>query len=254
MKVTAFIGSGRKQHTYRAAELFLQNLQALGDVDYEIVRLSDYSITQCKGCRLCIDKGSEFCPLKDDRDLLIEKINSSDGVVFATPNYAFQVSGMMKNFLDRIAFIFHRPRYFGKSFTSIVTQGISQGGKIVKYLDFVGRGLGFNITKGICIKTLEPFTESSFAKMETSINCHSTRFYGSLTGCRNPVPSMFWLMVFRMARTSMRRMLNEKCRDFIYYRDKGWFESDYFYPVKLNVFKKLAGKIFDSLALRIIRI
>lgn len=35
MKVTAFIGSGRKKHTYRAAEMFLQKLQALGDVDYE---------------------------------------------------------------------------------------------------------------------------------------------------------------------------------------------------------------------------
>lgn len=36
-------------------------------------------------------------------------------------------------------------------------------------------------------------------------------------------------------------------------RDKGWFESDYFYPVKLNPFKKLSGKIFDKLAIQIIR-
>jgi multimeric flavodoxin WrbA len=30
-------------------------------------------------------KGEEFCPLKDERDLLIEKMMSSDGVVFACP-------------------------------------------------------------------------------------------------------------------------------------------------------------------------
>ena len=29
MKVTAFIGSGRKRHSYNASEKFLQNLQSL---------------------------------------------------------------------------------------------------------------------------------------------------------------------------------------------------------------------------------
>src|SRR5512138_2564312 len=92
MKVTAFIGSGRKKHTYNATEQFLQKLQSLGDIEYEIILLSDYHLETCKGCRLCIDKGEELCPLKDDRDLLIEKIMNLDGVIFASPNYSFQVS------------------------------------------------------------------------------------------------------------------------------------------------------------------
>jgi hypothetical protein len=50
----------------------------------------------------------------------------------------------MKIFLDRLGFVFHRPRFFGKAFTSIVAQGIYGGNKIVGYLDFVGMGLGFN--------------------------------------------------------------------------------------------------------------
>jgi hypothetical protein len=32
-----------------------------------------------------------------------------------------------------------------------------------------------------------------------------------------------------------------------------WFESDYFYPVKLNPLKRLSGKVFDRLAIQIIR-
>jgi multimeric flavodoxin WrbA len=86
--------------------------------------------------------------LKDDRDVLIEKVMASDGVVFASPNYSFQVSAIMKTFLDRLGFAFHRPRFFGKTFTSIVAQGIYGGNKIVDYLDFVGFGLGFNTVKG----------------------------------------------------------------------------------------------------------
>ncbi len=158
-KITAFVSSARKKHTQNAVQQFLGNLQSLGDVECEIVALSEYRLETVRGCWLCFDKGEEFCPLKDDRDMLIEKIEASDGVVFASPNYSFQVSAIMKIFLDRLGFIFHRPRFFGKTFTSIVVQGIYGGSKIVKYLDFVGNGLGFNTVKGSCLKSLEPMTE-----------------------------------------------------------------------------------------------
>ena len=141
MRVTAFIGSARKQHTYKASEQLLQKLQSLGDIEYEIAMLSDYNLEICKGCLLCFNKGEEFCPFKDDRDRLIEKMISSDGVIFASPTYSFQVSGLMKIFLDRLAFFCHRPRFFGKTFSSIVTQGVYGGEDVVKYLDFMGRAI-----------------------------------------------------------------------------------------------------------------
>jgi multimeric flavodoxin WrbA len=253
MRVTAFIGSGRKRHSYIACEKFLQNLHSLGNVEYEMVRLSEYNLGTCKGCRICFDKGEEHCPHKDDRDKLIGKMNDSDGVIFASPNYSFQVSGLMKVFLDRLAFGFHRPGFFGKTFTSIVVQGIGKGEDIVKYLDFVGKGLGFNVVKGCCLKTLEPMTEKSQEKFDRIIDLQSKKFYAQLVKHEYPSPSLWWLMVFRMGRTSMQKMLDENWRDYTYYRDKGWFESDYFYPVKLNPIKKLTGKIFDKLAIQIIR-
>jgi len=253
MKVTAFIGSGRKRHTYSASEKFLHNLQSFGNIDYEIVRLSDFNIGTCKGCRVCFDKGEESCPFKDERDLLAEKMKNSDGVIFASPNYSFQVSSLMKIFIDRLAFTFHRPCFFGKTFTSIVVQGIGKGEEIVKYLDFIGKGMGFNVVKGCCIKTLEPMTEKSQKDFDRIIAVQSKKFHDQLVKSEYPSPSLWWLMVFRMGRTSMHKMLDETWRDYTYYRDKGWFESDYFYPVKLNPFKKLTGKLFDKLAIQIIR-
>jgi multimeric flavodoxin WrbA len=91
-KVTAFVGTARKKHTHSAVQGFLANLEAHGDVECEIVPLGDYRIEMCRGRKLCFEKGEEFCPLKDDRDALIGKIMASDGVVFASPNYSFQVS------------------------------------------------------------------------------------------------------------------------------------------------------------------
>jgi multimeric flavodoxin WrbA len=249
-KITAFVGSARKQHTYNAVREFLKSLQSLGDIEYEIVHLSDCTLEICRGCKLCLDRGEELCPFKDDRDMLIGKMLNSDGVVFASPNYSFQVSAIMKKFLDRLGFVFHRPRFFGKAFTSIVVQGIYGGPKIVEYLDFVGNGLGFSVVKGSCLLSLEPMTEVTRRKNSSILEAQARKFHDMLLRPAYPVPTLFKLMIFRMSRTALAKMLNETYRDYTYYRDKGWFESEYFYPTRLNVFKRVAGNLFDYAASR----
>jgi len=244
-KVTAFIGTGRKKHTYYAVQKFLSSLESLGGVEHEIVALTDYKVETCRGCKNCFLKGESFCPLKDDRDVLIGKMTASDGVVFASPNYSYQVTAIMKTFLDRLGFVFHRPQFFGKTFTSIVNQGIYGGSKIVKYLDFVGMGLGFNVVKGSCVTALEPMSEKEQRKIDANLAAHAGRFHAGLSQPPYPAPTLFKLWAFRMTRTSMRLTLDETYRDYMHYLEKGWFDSDYYYPVRLNMFKKAAGSLFD---------
>ena len=248
MKVTAFVGSARKKHTYNATKQFLEKLQSLGNVEYEIVMLSDYKLGTCKGCMQCLNKGEELCPFKDDRDKLMQKIIDSDGIIFATPNYSFQVSGYMKIFLDRIAFCFHRPRFFGKTCTNIVAQGIYGGRNIVKYLDFIAGGLGFNVVKGLCITTREPISEKRQEKIDKLIDRQSMKFYKELVKKEYPTPTFFKLIMFRVSRTMMRLMLDKGSTDYVYYKKKGWFRSDYYYPTRLNPIKKAVGKLSDIAA------
>jgi multimeric flavodoxin WrbA len=247
-KVTAFVGSGHKRRTQAAVLLFLNHLQALGEVECEVVTLSDYRLAVCRGCRVCIDKGETFCPMKDDRDVLMDKIMASDGVVFATPNYCWQMSGMMKVFVDRFAAACHRPRYFGKTFTSIVTQGIGRGGRIVEDLDFLARILGFNTVKGACVTAFDPPSEKEQQKIDRALVALSKRFYTRLAMPGYPTPAWFNLIGFRMARTSYKELLDDRNPDYRYFAEKGWFESDYYYPVRLGLVKKMAGKLFDSMA------
>jgi multimeric flavodoxin WrbA len=253
MKVTAFVGSARKKHTYHATEQFMHNLQSLGDIEYEIIALSDYNIGVCKGCIQCLNRGEEFCSYKDDRDLLIGKMNNSDGIIFASPNYSFNVSGLMKIFLDRIGFIFHRPRFFGKACTCIVVQGFFGGNKILDYFNFIGKALGFNVVKGCCLNSLEPMTEKDQGKFNGIIVKQSKKFYSTLIKKEYPSPTLFQLMIFRMARTSSMLLLNENWRDFTYYKSNGWFKSDYYYTTQLGPLKRLAGRFFDFLFASIYR-
>lgn len=252
-KVTAFIGSARKQATYNAVRELERDLKSYTAIDFEYVFLKDYRLDYCRGCKLCFDKGEEFCPIRDDRDLLIDKINHSDGVVFATPNYSFHVSASMKNLLDRLAFIFHRPRFFGKAFTAIVTQGIYGGGSIVKYLDNMGENFGFKVAKGCVLKTLEPMTKIVREKNAKKIKKVSERFFRKLMRPAIPSPSFFRLMMFRVSRTGIKTMLDDKYRDYRHYKENGWFESDYYCDVSLGPFKKLAGRIFDFIGRRMFK-
>lgn len=244
-RVTAFIGSARKQATYEAVREFERNLNSYTEVEFEYVFLKDYRLEFCRGCKLCFDKGEEFCPIHDDRDLLIDKINHSDGVIFATPNYSFQVSAPMKNLLDRLAFVLHRPCFFGKAFTSIVTQGVFGGNSIVKYLDSMGENSGYSVSKGCVLTTLEPITKAAEEKNSRKIKKAASRFYRVLMRPSPPNPSFFRLMMFRMSRTTMKEMLSNEYCDYRHYKEEGWFQSDYYYDVSLNPVKKLAGWFFD---------
>jgi multimeric flavodoxin WrbA len=252
-RVTAFVGSARKKHTYNAARQFLDNLQSLGDVECEIVSLSDHRLGTCGGCKACFAKGEEFCPLADDRDVLIGKMMASDGVVFASPNHSFQVSAIMKIFLDRLGFVFHRPCFFGKTFTGIVAQGIYGGDKIVKYLDIVGNGLGFNTVKGSCFTAFEPMTEKEKQKLDRVLAGQSRQFYEKLLKPGYPAPTLLKLMAFRMGRTMIGLELDDASRDYRYYKDKGWFESDYYYSTRLGTLKKASGSLIDLVATRMAR-
>ena len=247
-KVTAFVGSFRNKNTLKAVHQFMNHLQRFGDVDYEIVKLSDYKLGICRGCQLCFRKGEEFCPLRDDRDILFDKIKASDGVIFATSNYSWHMSGIMKVFLDRFGFAIHRPRYFGKVFTSIVTQGVGQGNAIVKYFDFLGRSLGFDTVKGICTTAFDMRTEKEQQKIDKALAELSKRFHARLMKPPYPEPSLIMLAAFRMSRSSVKEKLDDTNHDYRYYTERGWLESDYFYPAHLGPLKKAVGNLFDKMA------
>lgn len=249
-KVTAFIGTAQRRATWQAILELEKNLKQHGEVDFEIVFLSDCRLEFCKGCTLCFDKGESLCPLKDDRDMLLQKMEQSDGVIFATPSYAFQVSARTKNFLDRIAYIFHRPRFFGKAFTAVVTQGIPMGGKIRKYLESSGANLGFDVVKGSCLWTLGPMTEQQTDKLKLEMKKLARRFYGALTRQKPTVPSLLRLMLFRMTRSGIKNAA-VRYYDYHYYQDKGWFDSDFYRETNLGPVKKLAGCFFDFLGGRL---
>ena len=98
-------------------------MQKLGDVKFEYLFLQDTHLEMCRGCFNCVSRGEEFCPLKDDREDIEKRILEADGVIFASPVYCQMVSGLMKNFIDRFAYLFHRPVFFQQRGTGTLYYG-----------------------------------------------------------------------------------------------------------------------------------
>jgi len=70
--------------------------------EVEYVKLKDMKINSCTGCYTCWTKTPGECMFKDDMTDLRLKFRKADLIIFASPLYIFNVTGIMKNFLDRI--------------------------------------------------------------------------------------------------------------------------------------------------------
>ena len=69
MKIVAICGSPKRGNTYNILRMLKQSNP---EIDFKILMLSELDLKDCFGCYSCINTGEENCPLKDDRDLIID--------------------------------------------------------------------------------------------------------------------------------------------------------------------------------------
>ncbi len=103
MKIIAFNGSphGQSGNTDKILQPFLAGAHEAG-AETETVYLTDKKINHCIGCLSCWLKTPGICVHQDDMPELLEKIRKANLVIYATPLYVYTVSGLMKDFMDRI--------------------------------------------------------------------------------------------------------------------------------------------------------
>ena len=101
MKILALIGSPRKGgNTDILVDKFLEGAELKEHV-YEKIYLHKYNISSCIACNIC-KKNKYVCTMKDEMQEIYPKIDTSDVVVFGTPNYWFGPSAKMKLLIDRL--------------------------------------------------------------------------------------------------------------------------------------------------------
>ena len=126
-RIVAIAGSNNKNsRTYQLLNLWLKRMSELdGSLQYEVLLLQNFNLFMCEGCSSCFYNGKCVLDQKDDMPLLREKLIKSDIVVFASPVYMHNMSGIMKNFIDRMAFESHLLSLSGKFGFTLTTTSTS---------------------------------------------------------------------------------------------------------------------------------
>ncbi len=69
------------------------------DAQVEYIRLSDFKIGPCIECNSCFETG--VCVIKDDYQILLQKILDADRLILATPVFFMSVCAQAKTLIDR---------------------------------------------------------------------------------------------------------------------------------------------------------
>ena len=123
MKFCVLMGSLRRDgNTAALLRPFLEECEAM-DVEAETIWLCDKEIRPCLGCKACQDcLDGPGCVQKDDFEEIFQAMVNCDGIILATPIYAFFCTPPMKALLDRAI-------YAGKKNTEgSGPAGLSEGG------------------------------------------------------------------------------------------------------------------------------
>lgn len=118
MRIVLLNGSPRKNGaTAKILHEFEQQLLT-HNCSTEFVNISELVFSPCAGCCSCYKTGE--CYMKDDAESLSVKIAKADGVIIGSPTYVSNVSGQLKQFIDRGHFVIEQLLH-GKYAVSVAT-------------------------------------------------------------------------------------------------------------------------------------
>ena len=248
MKITAIIGSQRKGNTLKAVKRVEELLrERFSDLDFEYVMLMDADIKTCTGCFSCLKKGIEFCPLKDDISSIISKMKDSDGLIFATPVYVLNVTPNMKNFIDRLSSICHRPELFKSHAMVVSTVGGFGLKETLRYMKMIVPVWGIRsvTTLGLATPPVKDFPEKLKTKNEILTKKAVDNFSKHLENNTFLKPALGSVLQFEVQKAVFSQSREDLPADFDFYQKL--LEKKYYVEAEIPFYKTLAGKILAKI-------
>jgi len=244
-KILIISGSVRKKGDgYKITQSFIEKLRGGNNFEWEYLYLNDYEIKGCIGCKVCIRKNEESCPLKDDLLNIVNRLNEADGFIFTSPVYSLAVTSQMKAFIDRTNYLLHRPTLIGKPTIVISTTDLAGTKGVIKYLRHIIITLGMRYTGGLGVKMgAYKNNETYKQKTEQKIEKLALAFKTSMDAGNQQRPFFRQALTFKGWQTRMAVTKDKNPYDYAYWSERGWMDADYFYPTTI----KWPTKIITSL-------
>ncbi|MGD9396177.1 MAG: flavodoxin family protein [Candidatus Thorarchaeota archaeon] len=151
MRIIGICGSPKSERS--STRFLLENaLEAVSDVQTELLNIIDYNILHCTGCDSCVRK--KPCPqsANDDMPEIEKKLLDADGIIIAAPSYFTSVPGVLKDFIDRSrAMKMNNHQLKDKIFGAITYAGLRYGGQghVIDVLNRYALGQGMIVVGSV---------------------------------------------------------------------------------------------------------
>lgn len=240
MKILAIMGSPKgKGSGYKIVKMIEDRMIAKGDVEFEYLFLKDANLKPCIGCYICMTKGEDKCPLKDDRALIEQKLRGADGIILSSPVYVNNVSGLMKNFIDRFAYTNHRPCFHRQKVLTVANTGVGGQKKTLSALKYAlgGQRISGGVHELSVATPPWPQTGRAVARKERAIDVAADKFYKACLDTAQTKPTFSNYLNFLMMQKFSLECRQYLPADYAFYNGK-----TYYFDARVNPIKAAAAK------------
>ena len=227
MQVLALIGSQRKKgNTARVVQMVearMQDLAAQHDTpfEFETLYLGDPDIRTCRGCRACFDRGEYACPLQDDVPLIRAKMDAADALLLASPVYVDDVSGPVKTWMDRLAYLCHRPAMGGKCAYPLATVGGGAAGHTLRTMNAALLTWGYHLVGQTGLKMGALAAADELPRYRPAADKAADKLFHAIAGQQALNPSFVSLMAFKIQQLVWQRE-PPGSYDRTWWQEQGW--------------------------------
>jgi len=253
VRILALIGSYRKNgNTAQVVKQIAGSLRGLAaqsgePMDIETIYLGHMDIQPCRGCRTCFNQGEDKCPLKDDIPAIKAKMKAADCVIIGSPVYVGDVSGITKNWIDRLAHVCHRPEFAGKYAYMVATTGDSPTRHTLWTLNAL-LSWGYHIIGSAGFKTGALMRGDEVRIHQKRIERVAASIFDIIHSKKASRPPFLSLMTFRIQQTGWAKAARDTI-DYRYWESQGWLDPrrEFFYPHQTDrlttALARLTGRI-----------
>jgi len=250
MKILAVMGCSKFGNTTELVKYFFNQLSEQLEFEEEYLYLGDAEIEYCVGCHNCIFLGEKKCPHYHKVNQVEEKILDADVIVLASPGYMFSVTGVMKVFLDHVAYNCHRPKYFDKKIVLIGNFTRWQEKGVFIPMETWASGAGFQIAGKFWTDLMPfPMTSEVLDKKKIKINSEIVKIGKSLKSGKPRKLKFGDVAIFHSFRALCKIAPDILIADNTYFAEKKAFEKSakWYIPIKVPALYNFLGNLMEKI-------
>jgi multimeric flavodoxin WrbA len=244
LNILVLVGSPRNEEswTYKSIRILEEKMQAIQPVSFEYIFVQKLNIPFCDGCLKCVTVGEHACPDYMTIGPVAEKMDKADGLILGSPIHTFNITGLMKNFVEYFMYKRNRPSFFGKK--AVVTATASGGGHtvVMDFLEQTANAWGCDVVSRMGISSSQMTKPLYLEKVNKVAEEVAETFVREINKGELGSPEFRHLMNFRAMQNMTKNQkdsVNQR-----YWEEHGWMDAEYYTDVPINPFARLmAGYI-----------